>query len=163
LSTIIIILFYPRLIHCKFFKRGDGTCPFGSHCFYLHVDKHGQAVQLAAPRRRQRLNARGELENYSDVFMVPVFSQEDYGRLFNESVSICSLNIVFFSLTCCMFISLFRYDFLFDDDDDHNDNDDDHNDDDNASLNLSRTNEDRILLVDEDISPINEETIESTQ
>lgn len=81
-------------IHCKFFKRGDGQCPFGSKCFYLHVDKHGQTVQLGPPRRRQRLNARGELENFSDVLMVSVFSNENFGRFFDE------------------------YDFLFDDDDD---------------------------------------------
>ncbi|UJR23235.1 hypothetical protein I4U23_026255 [Adineta vaga] len=81
-------------IHCKFFKRGEGLCPFGSKCFYLHVDKHGQPVQLGPPRRRQRINARGELENFSDVLMVSVFSNEDFGRFFDE------------------------YDFLFDDDDD---------------------------------------------
>ncbi|CAF4547066.1 unnamed protein product, partial [Rotaria sp. Silwood2] len=81
-------------IHCKFFKRGDGLCPFGSKCFYLHVDKHGQPVRLGPPRRRQRINAHGELENFSDVFMLSVFSNEDIGRFFDE------------------------YDFLFDDDDD---------------------------------------------
>ncbi|CAF3536817.1 unnamed protein product [Rotaria socialis] len=81
-------------IHCKFFKRGDGLCPFGSKCFYLHVDKNGQPVQLGPPRRRQRMNARGELENFSDVFMLSILSNEDFGRLFEE------------------------YDFLFDDDDD---------------------------------------------
>ncbi|CAF1221908.1 unnamed protein product [Rotaria sordida] len=80
-------------IHCKFFKRGDGLCPFGSKCFYLHVDKNGQPVQLGPPRRRQRINAQGELENFSDVFMLSVFSNEDFGRFFDE------------------------YDFLFDDDD----------------------------------------------
>jgi E3 ubiquitin-protein ligase makorin len=81
-------------IHCKFFKRGEGLCPFGSKCFYLHVDKNGHTVELGPPRRRQRINARGELENFSDVFMLSVFSNEDYGRFFDE------------------------YDFLFDDEDD---------------------------------------------
>jgi E3 ubiquitin-protein ligase makorin len=80
-------------IHCKFFKRGEGLCPFGSKCFYLHVDKHGQPVELGPPRRRQRMNAEGELENFSDLLMVSVFSNEDFGRFFDE------------------------YDFLFDDED----------------------------------------------
>ncbi|CAF1024484.1 unnamed protein product [Adineta steineri] len=71
-------------IHCKFFKRGDGLCPFGSKCFYLHVDKRGQYVQLGPPRRRQRMNIRGELENFSDVFMISVFSPIDVGRFFDE-------------------------------------------------------------------------------
>ena len=82
-----------RKIHCKFFKRGEGLCPFGSKCFYLHVDKHGQHVQLGPPRRRQRLNTRGELENFSDILMVSIFSPVDVGRFFDE------------------------LDFLFDDDD----------------------------------------------
>jgi hypothetical protein len=77
---------FNRQIHCKFFKRGEGLCPFGSKCFYLHVDKHGQPINLGPPRRRQRMNARGELENYSDVFMVSVFSNEDIGRFFDEYV-----------------------------------------------------------------------------
>ncbi|CAF0869015.1 unnamed protein product [Didymodactylos carnosus] len=80
-------------MHCKHFKRGDGHCPFGSKCFYLHADKQGNPVTLAPPRRRRRLNARGELENFSDVLMVSVFSHEDFGRIFDE------------------------YDFLFDDED----------------------------------------------
>jgi hypothetical protein len=81
-----IFLFLNRQIHCKFFKRGEGLCPFGSKCFYLHVDKHGQPIQLGPPRRRQRINARGELENFSDVFMVSVFSNEDFSRFFDEYV-----------------------------------------------------------------------------
>jgi hypothetical protein len=75
-----------RQIHCKFFKRGDGLCPFGSKCFYLHVDKHDQLVELGPPRRRQRVNARGELENFSDVMMVSFLSSEEFGRFFDEYV-----------------------------------------------------------------------------
>ncbi|CAM4884408.1 unnamed protein product [Rotaria socialis] len=71
-------------IHCKFFKRGDGLCPFGSKCFYRHVDKHGQHVQLDPPRRRQRLNIHGDLENYSDVLMLSIFSPFTVGRVFDE-------------------------------------------------------------------------------
>ena len=85
-TYLSLSLSFHRQIHCKFFKRGDGLCPFGSKCFYLHVDKHGKAVQLGPPRRRQRLNARGELENFSDVLMVSVFSNEDFGRFFDEYV-----------------------------------------------------------------------------
>ncbi|CAF1299647.1 unnamed protein product, partial [Didymodactylos carnosus] len=89
-----------KSMHCKHFKRGDGHCPFGSKCFYLHADRQGNTITLAPPRRRRRLNARGELENFSDVLMVSVFSHEDFGRIFDE------------------------YDFLFDDgeDDDSDDN-----------------------------------------
>lgn len=75
-----------RKIHCKFFKRGDGLCPFGSKCFYLHVDKQGQRVELGPPnRRRQRFN----LENISDVFLLSLFSPVDVGRFFDEYVLYC--------------------------------------------------------------------------
>jgi hypothetical protein len=50
------------------------------------VDKHGQPVELGPPRRRQRMNAEGELENFSDLLMVSVFSNEDFGRFFDEYV-----------------------------------------------------------------------------
>jgi hypothetical protein len=86
LNEYLSCALFNRQIHCKFFKRGEGICPFGSKCFYLHVDKHGQPINLGPPRRRQRMNARGELENYSDVFMVSVFSNEDIGRFFDEYV-----------------------------------------------------------------------------
>ncbi len=29
---------------CKYFKRGDGECPFGNKCFYRHVDSEGKEV-----------------------------------------------------------------------------------------------------------------------
>jgi hypothetical protein len=86
LNEYLSCALFNRQIHCKFFKRGEGLCPFGSKCFYLHVDKHGQPINLGPPRRRQRMNARGELENFSDVFMVSVFSNEDIGRFFDEYV-----------------------------------------------------------------------------
>ena len=109
------LLYSTRQIHCKFFKRGEGLCPFGSKCFYLHVDKHGHAVELGPPRRRQRINARGELENFSDVFMVSVFSDEDFGRFFDEYVVVDLVFVWFFILVS--FVRC-RYDFLFDDEDD---------------------------------------------
>ena len=35
---------------CKHFNFGDGSCPFGSSCFYAHTDKLGRPVVLE-PRR----------------------------------------------------------------------------------------------------------------
>jgi E3 ubiquitin-protein ligase makorin len=75
---------FSRKIHCKFFKRGDGLCPFGSKCFYLHVDKRGQPVDLGPPRRRQRLNMRSNLESLTDIFMLSLLSPVDVGRFFDE-------------------------------------------------------------------------------
>lgn len=30
---------------CKWWNFGDGTCPFGTSCLYLHTDKHGNVVE----------------------------------------------------------------------------------------------------------------------
>jgi len=37
---------------CKYFKKGDGECPFGNKCFYRHVDRQGKHVDLGPPQRR---------------------------------------------------------------------------------------------------------------
>ncbi|CAF0811633.1 unnamed protein product [Brachionus calyciflorus] len=52
---------------CKYFKRGDGTCPFGNKCFYLHRNKDGSIAQLPDPTRRRRINRFGDSELYSDL------------------------------------------------------------------------------------------------
>jgi E3 ubiquitin-protein ligase makorin len=39
-----------RTLPCKHFDFGAGTCPFGSSCFYAHVDKQGRSI-ATAPRR----------------------------------------------------------------------------------------------------------------
>lgn len=31
---------------CKYFKQGDGTCPFGNKCFYKHALKNGKRVDV---------------------------------------------------------------------------------------------------------------------
>ncbi|CAF4334149.1 unnamed protein product, partial [Rotaria magnacalcarata] len=43
-----------------------------------------QHVQLDPPRRRQRFNIHGDLENYSDVLMLSIFSPFTIGRVVNE-------------------------------------------------------------------------------
>ncbi|XP_054720229.1 probable E3 ubiquitin-protein ligase makorin-1 [Uloborus diversus] len=48
--------------HCKYFKRGEGTCYFGSTCFYLHANPDGTIVKLPPPARRRRRNQNMELD-----------------------------------------------------------------------------------------------------
>ena len=43
-------------------------------------------MELGPPRRRQRLSARGELENLADVFLLSLLSPVDVGRFFDEYV-----------------------------------------------------------------------------
>lgn len=63
-------------------------CPFGSKCFYLHLNKRGERVELGPPRRRQRFSARGQLESLTDVFLLSLLSPVDVGRFFDEYVLI---------------------------------------------------------------------------
>jgi E3 ubiquitin-protein ligase makorin len=38
-----------RLIPCKHFAFGEGTCPFGTSCLYSHVDKEGTVQNKDSP------------------------------------------------------------------------------------------------------------------
>ena len=47
---------------CKYFRRGEGECPFGNKCFYRHTNEDGQVVDVGPPPKRSlRANADGEL------------------------------------------------------------------------------------------------------
>jgi E3 ubiquitin-protein ligase makorin len=52
-------------IPCMHFNRARGTCPFGSSCFYAHVDEEGRVVPPAKLRHRE--NADGEVEIMQQV------------------------------------------------------------------------------------------------
>ena len=46
---------HDRQIDCKYFKKGDGDCPFNEFCFYRHIYPDGR---VASPRPRRRRTAR---------------------------------------------------------------------------------------------------------
>lgn len=49
--------------HCKYFKNGEGKCPFGNKCFYKHVDKFNQKVDVGDPKKYvRRFNRNGDIE-----------------------------------------------------------------------------------------------------
>ncbi|KAE9459804.1 hypothetical protein C3L33_08269, partial [Rhododendron williamsianum] len=35
-----------RSIHCKHFDFGNGSCPFGSSCFYMHAYRDGRLEEV---------------------------------------------------------------------------------------------------------------------
>lgn len=55
--------------HCKYFKQGKGSCPFGGACFYLHAKPDGTKVELPPPVRRRRQNQEGELDFMGRIFL----------------------------------------------------------------------------------------------
>ncbi|CAL8142429.1 unnamed protein product [Orchesella dallaii] len=36
---------------CRYYRNGEGQCPFGNKCFYLHALTTGQVVDVGPPRR----------------------------------------------------------------------------------------------------------------
>lgn len=55
---------------CKYFKQGQGQCPFAGACFYLHARPDGTRVEMPPPRqRRVRRNGDGESESLLDVLL----------------------------------------------------------------------------------------------
>lgn len=61
--------------HCKYFKNGEGKCPFGNKCFYKHVDKFNQKVDVGDPKKYvRRFNRNGDIEmRVSCALMMYVF------------------------------------------------------------------------------------------
>lgn len=52
--------------HCKYFKNGDGKCPFGNKCFYKHVDKQNNKVDVGDPKKfTRRWNRNADVEYMS--------------------------------------------------------------------------------------------------
>nr|XP_023027142.1 probable E3 ubiquitin-protein ligase makorin-1 isoform X2 [Leptinotarsa decemlineata] len=39
---------------CKYFKKGQGKCPFGNKCFYLHAFPDGSRCDVGPPLRQRR-------------------------------------------------------------------------------------------------------------
>ena len=74
----MIFFFFQRQTQCKYFNRGEGNCPFGNKCFYLHQNKDGSLVNLPDPTRRRRFNRFGETEAYSNLVRIDFdYSDED--------------------------------------------------------------------------------------
>lgn len=66
---------------CKYFKQGEGQCPFGNKCFYLHALPDGTKKDVGPPRRRHRFTADGELQLYLDNMVLWDFIEEREHRL----------------------------------------------------------------------------------
>lgn len=52
---------------CKYFKKGEGKCPFGNKCFYKHALPNGDIVDVGLPKRTRKLQSQNEIIDLLDV------------------------------------------------------------------------------------------------
>lgn len=62
-------------IDCRHYNLGDGNCPFGSSCFYRHVDREG---------RSQENDLRMVKGDGEDVRVVGTLKLSDYLAKYDE-------------------------------------------------------------------------------
>lgn len=53
-----------RAIPCKHFAYGEGTCPFGTSCFFAHTDREGKPIAIGQPRAAIGKGGSTVLPNY---------------------------------------------------------------------------------------------------
>lgn len=58
---------------CKYFKKGEGKCPFGNKCFYKHALPNGEIVDVGLPKRARKLHSQSELIELLDVSIVCIY------------------------------------------------------------------------------------------
>lgn len=64
---------------CKYFKKGDGKCPFGNKCFYKHALPNGDLVDVGVPKRARKLHRNtDELIDLLDIYLWEFVDQRDY-------------------------------------------------------------------------------------
>ncbi|XP_065349556.1 probable E3 ubiquitin-protein ligase makorin-1 [Cloeon dipterum] len=63
---------------CKYFKRGEGKCPFGNKCFYQHNLPNGTHVDVGPPTRARRRNgADGEVDLMQHIILWDFLDEHD--------------------------------------------------------------------------------------
>lgn len=68
---------------CKYFKKGEGKCPFGNKCFYKHALPNGVRVDVGLPQRHIRKLQRSDEEIMSlfDIYLWDFVDQRNYNWL----------------------------------------------------------------------------------
>lgn len=66
---------------CKYFKRGQGKCPFGNKCFYLHALPDGTKRDVGPPPRQSRRHAHdGEIDVLQQIILWDFLDDYDNSR-----------------------------------------------------------------------------------
>ncbi|XP_054732857.1 probable E3 ubiquitin-protein ligase makorin-1 [Anastrepha obliqua] len=64
---------------CKYFKKGDGKCPFGNKCFYKHALPNGELVDVGCPKRARKLHrGSNDFIDLLDIYLWEFVEQRDY-------------------------------------------------------------------------------------
>ncbi|XP_067646161.1 probable E3 ubiquitin-protein ligase makorin-1 [Eurosta solidaginis] len=64
---------------CKYFKKGDGKCPFGNKCFYKHALPNGDLVDVGCPKRARKLHrGSNDFIDLLDIYLWEFVEQRDY-------------------------------------------------------------------------------------
>lgn len=73
---------------CKYFKKGNGKCPFGNKCFYKHALADGTSVNVGVPPRtvRRARNYLGEVDTLEDFFLWDFLQEREHHQWLGEQV-----------------------------------------------------------------------------
>ncbi|KAH8370507.1 hypothetical protein KR093_003807 [Drosophila rubida] len=63
---------------CKYFKKGEGKCPFGNKCFYKHALPNGDLVDVGLPKRARKLHSQNDLIDLLDIYLWEYVDRRDY-------------------------------------------------------------------------------------
>ncbi|KAH8261071.1 hypothetical protein KR044_002876, partial [Drosophila immigrans] len=63
---------------CKYFKKGEGKCPFGNKCFYKHALPNGEIVDVGLPKRARKLHSQNDLIDLLDIYLWEYVDRRDY-------------------------------------------------------------------------------------
>lgn len=67
---------------CKYFKKGDGKCPFGNKCFYKHALPNGDLVDVGCPKKARKMHrSNNEIINLLDIYLFEFLDQRDMNFL----------------------------------------------------------------------------------
>ncbi|XP_016979864.1 probable E3 ubiquitin-protein ligase makorin-1 [Drosophila rhopaloa] len=74
---------------CKYFKKGEGKCPFGNKCFYKHALPNGDIVDVGLPKRTRKLRSQNEIIDLLDIYLWDYVDRRDYHwlELFSTDIS----------------------------------------------------------------------------
>ncbi|EDV97247.1 GH14787 [Drosophila grimshawi] len=62
---------------CKYFKKGEGKCPFGNKCFYKHALPNGDIVDVGLPKRARKAYNQSQLMDLLDIYLWEYVDRRD--------------------------------------------------------------------------------------